>query len=79
MGSREATAGCEVDVAEQAGGRGSTAREASNEDTGGSLQGDQLEYMADMILELQRMAAKAGQHMLAQRLLAAYEVAVRRA
>ncbi len=42
------------------------------------LDADQLDYMADMILELQRMASKAGQHGLAQKLLAAYEAAARR-
>ncbi|KUO69132.1 MAG: hypothetical protein APF80_10850 [Alphaproteobacteria bacterium BRH_c36] len=32
-------------------------------------------YIADMILELQQMAARSGRHALAERLLAAHELA----
>lgn len=33
------------------------------------------DYIADMILELQQMAARSGRHALAERLLAAHELA----
>lgn len=36
---------------------------------------DYDDYIADMILELQQMAARAGRHALAERLLAAHELA----
>ncbi len=36
---------------------------------------DYADYLADMILELQQMAARTGRQQLAERLLAAYELA----
>ncbi len=38
-------------------------------------EADYDDYIADMILELQQMAARAGRHALAERLLAAHELA----
>ncbi len=38
---------------------------------------DYDEYIADMILELQQLASRTGNHALAGRLLAAYEIARR--
>jgi len=51
---------------------GSAAGKPATE--GGGLD-DYTEYIADMILEMQRLAARSGRQALAERLLAAYELA----
>ena len=64
------------------GGRTSTSNtEASGDSaagtstTEGSSLDDYTEYMADMILEMQCLAARSGRRALAERLLVAYELA----
>lgn len=55
-----------------------TASSTAKPEIGGTSKGgrdDYDEYLADMILEMQRMAAKSGRMALAKRLLAAYELA----
>jgi len=49
--------------------------QAAQETAAWTGNADYDNYIADMILELQQMAARAGRHALAERLLAAHELA----
>lgn len=51
---------------------------APRDDAPAAITDDYMNYVADMILELQQMTARAGHHALAERLLAAHELARRK-